>query len=222
VKRALVLVLVLVLVGHACSDRKPENESRIAALATAVDGFDRELEDMEAQVRALSADFSEIAEAYERVSTRYRLAREHHAAVTAASNQAAAALHQAAEDWNQAAASWRFYRMLLKIAISIDQVRAGTSDEARRSFSCETMSTAAYRRVLIAQGFSLLGKDIDHIVPKALGGADHPSNYQVLDSSLNRSLGKTWNIEKCAMAGDERCAEAIAASTKCGTYRGGF
>jgi hypothetical protein len=220
VKRA--LVLAWVLVGHACSDSKPDTESRIAALATAVNVFDRELEDIEAQVRALSRDYSEIADAYEQVSARYRLARDRHAAVTTVSNQAAAVLHKAAEDWEQVAASWRFYRMVLKLAISIDRVRAGTSDGARRSFSCEPLSRAAYRRMLLTQGISLLGKDIDHIVPKALGGADHPSNYQVLDSSLNRSLGKTWNVEKCAMAGDERCAEAITVSTKCGTYRGGF
>ena len=215
-------LLVMALAEHACSDSRPEHESRIAALATAVDVFDRELQGTEVQVRALSADCSEIASAYEAVSARYRLASEHHAAVTAASNQAAVAFQQAAEDWNQAAASWRFYRMILKVAISIDRVRAGASDGADRAFSCEPVSTAAYRRMLIAQGISLLGKDIDHIVPKALGGADHPANYQVLDSSLNRSLGRTWNVEKCAMAGDARCAEAVAVSAKCGTYRGGL
>ena len=58
---------------------------------------------------------------------------------------------------------------------------------------------------MTAAGVNLVGKDIDHIIPKSLGGADHPSNYQVLDSSLNRSLGATWNREKCQMVSSQ-CA----------------
>jgi hypothetical protein len=33
------------------------------------------------------------------------------------------------------------------------------------------------------------GLDVDHAWPRALGGVDHPLNCQLLDSSLNRSLG---------------------------------
>ena len=40
-----------------------------------------------------------------------------------------------------------------------------------------------------AEGTSLDGLDVDHVWPRALGGADHWLNYQLLDSSLNRSLG---------------------------------
>jgi len=51
----------------------------------------------------------------------------------------------------------------------------------------ESCAPAALR--LRAEGISLDGLDVDHVWPWALGGADHPLNYQLLDSSLNRSLG---------------------------------
>ena len=82
------------------------------------------------------------------------------------------------------------------------------------------MTTAVYRRQLVRQGINLLGMDIDHIVPRSLGGADHPMNYQVLDTSTNRSLGATWNANKCLMAGQARCSEALAVSRHCGSYAG--
>lgn len=52
-----------------------------------------------------------------------------------------------------------------------------------------TASTRSFRAQLRADGIDLSGKDIDHIWPRSLGGIDHPLNYQVLDSHLNRSLG---------------------------------
>ena len=82
------------------------------------------------------------------------------------------------------------------------------------------MSTAAYRALLTGQGVNLAGVDVDHIVPRSLGGADNPANYQLLPSSINRSLGATWNEDKCLGVGTERCARAITASRECGTLRG--
>lgn len=92
------LLILLALAGYACSDSKPEQESRIAELATAVDSFDRELDDAEAQVRALSSDFSEIVEAYDGVSARYRAARQHYASANTSSDQAASVLRQAVRE----------------------------------------------------------------------------------------------------------------------------
>lgn len=111
--------------------------------------------------------------------------------------------------------------LVIKAAIQLEKSRGGDRPDHRVGDSCEPISIAAYRRKLGAIGVDLAGKDIDHIVPRSIGGFDGPANYQVLDSSLNRSLGATWDIPKCAMAG-EKCAGAIAISAKCGTYRGGF
>jgi len=58
------------------------------------------------------------------------------------------------------------------------------------------VSTASHRLNLIDKGVNLTGKDIDHIIPKNLGGADTPLNYQVVSSSLNRSWQDGSLIEK--------------------------
>lgn len=161
---------MIVMTEFSCSDSKAEHEARISALSTSVESFDQDLQDVAVQVRALSSDLGEIADAYERVSSHYRDARQHRLSAQAESNASVELLKEAAKNWDQAAASWRFYRTVLKIAISIDQARAASPDGLDRSISCEPVSTASYRRRLIAQGISLLGKDIDHIVPRALGG----------------------------------------------------
>jgi hypothetical protein len=51
------------------------------------------------------------------------------------------------------------------------------------------MSTQAYRRRLKSSGMNIENKDIDHIIPKSKGGADHPANSQLWDASKNRSCG---------------------------------
>lgn len=70
------------------------------------------------------------------------------------------------------------------------------------------------------QGVDLAGKDIDHIVPRSLGGADNPGNYRIISAHENRSLGATWNEEKCLAVGETRCARAVATSHECGSLRG--
>lgn len=51
------------------------------------------------------------------------------------------------------------------------------------------MRTSEYRRELRARGVDLTDRDVDHVLPHSLGGANHPANYQVLSSHTNRSLG---------------------------------
>jgi hypothetical protein len=58
-------------------------------------------------------------------------------------------------------------------------------------------TTAEYRKSLDAQGMNLKDKDIDHIIPKAKGGVDHPWNYQAVSSSLNRAWQDGHLFEKC-------------------------
>jgi len=97
-----------------------------------------------------------------------------------------------------------------------------SSPEAARvmdNFNCEQVRTGKYRRGLTKQGLDLTGLEIDHIVPRSLGGADHPANYQVIPMKVNRSLGNTWTPAKCASVGAQ-CAIAIAVSYYCGSYAG--
>lgn len=216
--------LLLVAVVGACSDAQPNANARVEALAGRVDNFDDELAEAEKQVGALSSDFAEIAEAYKSVADRYRDAQRSHREVAEHANVSRELSLQAAKDYESAAASLRFVRLVIKAAIQLDKMRARSGQQRGRAEDgdpCEKVSTASYRRQLEARGVDLDGKDIDHIVPRSIGGFDGPANYQVLDSSVNRSLGATWNIAKCAMAG-EKCAGAVAVSAKCGSYRGGL
>lgn len=156
------------------------------------DPLDDELRALELDVHKLSADWEELVAGFSQLSARYREPRTHGAAI----------------------AAWAIYRDVLKLAVVVEAMGA--------AYRCKRVSTAAYRKQLRAQGIDLDHKDIDHIVPRAHGGVDHPANYQVIDSSLNRSLGKTWDIQKCLMPGRDRCIKAIGVTVKCGTYLGGF
>jgi hypothetical protein len=84
------------------------------------------------------------------------------------------------------------------------------------------MTTPAYRALLIARGVSLRGMHIDHIVPRALGGADHPSNYQILRSTENQRFGARWSLAKCMGAGRAACVRAVEVSRACGKFTGGL
>lgn len=200
----------------ACRDADSADQERVAALSKAVDRFDGDLVETEQQVASLSEAWSRLAEGYTRVAVTYRAARQTYEAARAAAGVSRTTFESASESWKAAQLRWELYREIVLIAVQMD--RSGAS--SGRGATCNPMSTAAFRRLLIAQGFDLAGKDIDHIVPRALGGADDPANYQVLDSSLNRSLGKTWNAEKCLMAGRRQCREAVAVSSRCGAYQG--
>ena len=96
------------------------------------------------------------------------------------------------------------------------------ADEAAweaRGFDCDTVTTQEMRRRLRKAGVDIRGLDVDHIVPRSRGGANHPSNYRLLDSHVNRSIQARWDWAKCADVGAQ-CAEAVAVSRVCGTYRG--
>lgn len=89
----------------------------------------------------------------------------------------------------------------------------------RKAKLCRTVSTRSYRSRLKEKGCVLTGLEIDHIVPHALGGADHPANYQLLPRSENRRLGKSWGPAKCASVGKRRCRAAIDVSMRCGSFQ---
>ena len=89
-----------------------------------------------------------------------------------------------------------------------------------RGFDCHRVTTKQMRKRLKRQGVELRGLDVDHIVPRAKGGADHPSNYRLLDLHVNRSMQEEWGRKKCQAVGRHACAEAVAVSRVCGTYRG--
>lgn len=97
---------------------------------------------------------------------------------------------KAAEDYKQAAESFQ------RITYAI--IAAAASDLLLQYVCGPNISTGRYREMLKSEGLDLTGKDIDHIIPRAHGGLDRPWNYNPLESSINRSLGKSgmmWKLQ---------------------------
>lgn len=173
---------------------------------------DRELAEVEGAVAHLSTEWRAVVVGYERARRAYDFARERYEEAQLRSTQARETYDAAAETWAGAARTWQLYQALVVIAAQMDAAAlSGVS-------VCERTPTSSYRRKLEAEGTNITGKDVDHIVPRSLGGADHPSNYQVLPSSVNRAQGAWWGVDKCLSVGIPTCAAAIAVSVKCGSY----
>lgn len=51
------------------------------------------------------------------------------------------------------------------------------------------------------QGISLGECEIDHILPRSLGGVDHPYNYYILPRDINRDWSGWWTREKRSYMG---------------------
>ena len=56
---------------------------------------------------------------------------------------------------------------------------------------------AAYKQ----QGLSLDDCDIDHILPRSVGGIDHPYNYYILPKKLNKRWSGWWTAHKLTYMG---------------------
>jgi hypothetical protein len=143
-----------------------EDDARIDALSVRVAEFDRAVDD--------------VVDLYLRASAELETATIRFEQVQRAAQAAAADYERAAADYEQAATNWRL--------VTISILAAATWDYA--GHLCDTrMTTAEYRKHLRKQGVELHGLDADHGLPRSKGGADHPLNYRMIDSSLNRSLG---------------------------------
>jgi hypothetical protein len=80
----------------------------------------------------------------------------------------------------------------------------------RRMDQRHQASTRQVRRWLGQEGVALAGYDIDHIVPRCLGGLDHPYNYCIVPTGLNRRWGPDWTPAKRAALGRDTVKPALA------------
>lgn len=215
-------VLVALLLG--CGE--PADDAGLGQLRASMVQHAASLDTEERRVRKLSARWRDIEERWQRVSAQHSRAESRLAVARSRYGEASAQFASAVEDWRASEGLWKFYQALVLVAAQIDARNLDAYRAYRRGptgrgskFSCSKVSTATFRRQLVQLGVSVVGKDVDHIVPRSLGGADHPSNYQLLDASKNRSLGAEWTTRKCAVS-NGRCAEAVAVSRKCGSFRG--
>jgi hypothetical protein len=70
-----------------------------------------------------------------------------------------------------------------------------------RTHRMNRLSTQQVRTVLTGVGVPLDGKQIDHIIPKSVGGLDHPRNYCIVPDELNRAWANNWTADKRAILG---------------------
>lgn len=193
-------------------------EQRTTVHTTAVDAVSR-------QAQTLTGEFTQVGKAYAEVSATYERARLKYAQVQTNAEAASQSFQGAARDFDEATKLWTWYRHMVQFAAYIDAQNlaklrevSGRGGIDRGTPDCDNVSTARHREHLRADGVGLDNKHIDHIVPRSLGGADHPWNYQVMNASENMSWGNEWSVAKCATAGPQ-CALAVAISIKCGSFR---
>jgi len=219
------LFVVVFTSAIASCDREAAKETDPQAPVREVDRRLELVAKLEQRAEGLGAEWDSVRGQYDDARRGFALAEATLEASGRANQKASDSYSRAAESWQSAKSRWDFYQLLLQIAAAIDahnldEFRRLTNNPDLESLDCAAgMSTASYRRRLTSMGISLIGKDVNHIVPRSLGGADHPANYNLMSSSANRSLGNSWGKETCLLAGPQ-CAGAIAISRRCGTYRG--
>ncbi len=132
-------------------------------------------------VRCLRADLVSVLGAFEQAAAEYERAEAAYEDARATYQGASDLSLRARQNYEAAARNYKIIAGLLVLAASMDSMG--------NDLCGGKMRTSAYRRELRAEGIDLEGRDVDHLWPRSLGGIDHPSNYEVIDSSLNRSLG---------------------------------
>lgn len=208
------------LIGLAGCRPDPELQRDVADLRSSMQAHDRELAKVEEAVARLSDQWADVVEAYQAVSAQYQAARASFVEAEQHYATASRRYKSAAKTWAEAEFLWKVYKELVFIAVAIDAANLEASRTRLEDFSCEPVSTGKFRRMLEAAGRSLDGMHIDHIVPRNLGGADHPSNYRVVPARENLEWSDTWNRDKCRTVGAKSCAHAVGVSRECGSYRG--
>lgn len=182
-KRAALLAVAIGLVS-ACNDGDTARRAFAARLASAhaaeaeessqTNELRRQADALSREIGQLAADLRVAEASYRRAGGLFAEASEHHEHAMEAGREALDHLQE----------TERNYRRLASIVVA-----AAVADVAGWQLCEGAMSTQSYRASLRARGISLEGRDIDHVLPHSLGGANHPLNYQPLESSLNRSLG---------------------------------
>lgn len=221
----LLLLLLASCRPPAASPDSPAPSAEIDALDARLRHHEANIAQVEQQARVLGEQWSGVVEVYERTAASYRQARANYERAAVEFGEASATYRTASETWKRAKVKWDIAQKMIEAAARLDarnlaQLQSGGRLLLDRDLDCTPVSTQSWRRRLKKEGVDLTGLDVDHIVPRSKGGADHPLNYQLLDSSTNRSLGATWDLGKCASVGAARCAAAMAVSSVCGDYPG--
>ena len=183
----MIRAIVVVVAALAACDPSSSEEDIVKQAAAALDQIasgeaaDRaNLLKLRVSAADLARQVRQVAQAWWTIAAEFDAATEAYDRAHAEADEARAGFDEARIRYQQAADRFRTAAVII--------IAAAASD-ALRDFCRQRMSTRMFRTRLRAEGISIEGKDVDHAWPRALGGADHPLNYQLLDSSVNRSLG---------------------------------
>jgi hypothetical protein len=154
--------------------------ARLARVERHAEKDDAEIELLSDRISDFERGVDEVLELYRHATADFDAAKRRLQRVQALGAEAAALYAEANEEYEAAARNWRL--------VTLSILAAATWDYA--GHLCGTrMTTSQYRADLRKRGIELDGLDADHGLPRSRGGADHPLNYRMIDSSLNRSLG---------------------------------
>lgn len=155
-------------------------QARLTHLETQAQADDEVIADLSERVAAFERTVDELVDLYQQASDALVIAEQKLELARRSGDASSRAFQQATSEYEAATRNWRLVTISLLTAASWDYA----------GHLCDTrMTTAAYRKALRKEGVDLDGLDADHGLPKSRGGADHPLNYRMIDSSLNRSLG---------------------------------
>lgn len=187
--------------GAACAAAAPPStaatpeaalEADIERVRRVVEERSTALDEAERSTAELIGGVRAVVDAYERARASYAQAESTWQTALSRYDAASEEFLAAAQTYRDVAERYRLASIVLIGIASLDMVGTGLCDSR--------VSTRAFRARLRAQGVHLHGRDVDHIIPRSLGGPEHPANYQLLPSSLNRSLQASGLLEKFAAA----------------------
>ena len=198
-RRYLLIAAALAWTCAGSRVRKEEDalEADFAATDRGISIAELEAVQLRELIRGVTERYDDATRTFDEAGRRFEEARR--------AGDAASAEYRSAEA-SYASATSRWHEVTLTMLVVAASDVTGTD-------GCGRQSTASYRRELKAEGVDLEGKDIDHVIPRSLGGADNRWNYQVLDSSVNRSLGNRGAVGKCLSLGPQ-CLLALATTAR--------
>ena len=184
----MIRAVVIAIAMLAACDRASDNDESFQEAARTLDEVERveqrdqqRISDLSATAALLRSQVRQLTDGWTRINAELGVATAAYERARVIGERARDEFNDASKKYAQAARAFRTVATIIIIA--------AVSDALGNQICAETTSTHAFRKKLRAEGISLDGLDVDHVWPRALGGADHPLNYQLLDSSLNRSLG---------------------------------
>lgn len=204
--RAVASLLAAALALSSSCDRgtAPDTASpaaRTSGKSARLDRFERNAEHDDRRIDRLADEAAKLTADVQQIASLFKQANRDYERATRALNRAAERFEAASEEYQNAAEAQRRAAKYWRV-VAVTIMVAAASDMAERSLCDGQMNNTEIRKYWKSKGYDLDGIDADHIWPKSKGGANHPWNFQRMESSLNRSLGNDiwWKLQNQPIA----------------------